>query len=360
MKHTDLVRIVLAVAMLAAGRIAWGLSFELPPPDEAVIGEPQVVKTKYEDTFVDLARRYNVGYLELKLANPDVDPWIPGEGTEVVIPTQFLLPDAPREGIVLNVTEMRMYYYPEPQDGESARVMTFPVGVGRVDWKTPLGETKVVRKAANPTWYPPESIRKEHAEYGDILEKVVPPGPENPLGGHALYLGLRGYLLHGTNQPSGIGMQVTHGCIRMLPEDVSALFELAPVGTTVRIIDEPYKTAWHRGQLYLEVHPPLEGEERFKHATLMQSVSKATGPQGFSHVDWLAAEAMAQAPNGLPQPVPAIVALEEVKVTETDESAKADTGTVAVVDPAELGAKDVLAEETADGQPGLEAKKESD
>lgn len=361
---------VLSLPMLP--NVAGALSFDLPPPDEAIIGATQIIKTRYQDTFIELARQYDVGYAELKLANPTVDPWLPGEGTEVVIPTQFLLPDAPREGVVLNVTEMRMYFYPKPGPGERARVFTFPVGVGRVDWETPLGETTVVRKVAGPSWYPPESIKKEHAAEGDILPDVVPPGPENPLGAHALYLGLQGYLLHGTDKPKGIGMQVTHGCVRLLPEDVATLFELAPVGTKVRIIDEPYKIAWHKGNLYMEAHPPLEAsesddevevktEERFKPSSLMQSLTSAIGTRGFEQIDWLAAESMAQGTNGLPQGIPALVADETVVVNGAEkivaEEAASPNLTIetqgtheAIVD------EQVINAPTAEGEEGIQAE----
>ena len=195
---------------------------------------------------------------------PHVDPWLPGEGTKIVIPTQFVLPRAPNRGIVVNVAELRLYYFPAASSvapegtlAGSRRVITHPISIGRMDWSTPLGTTSVTGKVANPSWTPPQSIRDEHAARNDILPRVVPAGPDNPLGKHALRLGLPGYLIHGTNKPSGVGMRVTHGCIRMFPEDIEALFKTVPAGTPVMIVNQPYKLGWTADGLYLEAHPPL-------------------------------------------------------------------------------------------------------
>jgi L,D-transpeptidase ErfK/SrfK len=162
----------------------------------------------------------------------------------------------------VNLPEHRLYYYPKPRRGEEPVVITYPVSIGKMDWRTPLGETRIVSKVRNPPWYPPESVRKEHEERGDPLPKVVPAGPDNPLGAFAMRLGVGSgsYLIHGTNNPVAVGMAVTHGCIRMYPEDVAALFPLVPVGTKVRLVNEPVKAAWVAGQLVIEVHPPVDAE----------------------------------------------------------------------------------------------------
>jgi L,D-transpeptidase ErfK/SrfK len=151
-----------------------------------------------------------------------------------------------------------MYYFPQPRDGEPAYVKTYPISIGRMDWETPLGLTKIVSKARNPTWYPPESVREEHAADGKPLPRIVPPGPDNPLGEYAMRLGLPGYLIHGTNRPAGVGMRVTHGCVRMFPEDIDYLFAQIGVDTPVRIINEPVKIGWDGDELVMEVHPVLE------------------------------------------------------------------------------------------------------
>jgi L,D-transpeptidase ErfK/SrfK len=232
-------------------------------PGTDVVGELQVIRARHEDTFLDIARAYDIGYDELVAANPGVDPWLPGAGTRIVLPTQFVLPDAPREGIVLNLAAKRLFYFPKPAPGDPREVITHPIGIGREGWQTPLGATKVVAKQKDPVWVVPASIRREHAEAGDPLPARVGPGPDNPLGRYALRLGFPSYLIHGTNKPDGIGMRVSHGCIQLFPEDIESLFGLVPVGTPVRIVNQPHLAGWRGDNLYLEVHPPLEDDRRF-------------------------------------------------------------------------------------------------
>ena len=254
---TSLMWMLLAPADAVAGPS----EYLLPEDSDNVIGVLTTDFARHEDTLLDIGRRHGVGYEEIMAANPGVDPWLPGEGTEILIPARFVLPDAPREGLVVNLPEHRLYYYPPAKKGEPRVVHTYPISVGKMDWKTPLGLTRVVSKQERPNWYPPESVRLEHEQKGDPLPKVVPPGPDNPLGEHAMRLGIPGgsYLIHGTNRPAGVGMQVTHGCIRLFPEDIAELFEFVPVNTRVNLIDEPSKVGWHRGTLYVERHPLLEG-----------------------------------------------------------------------------------------------------
>ncbi|MAF83514.1 MAG: hypothetical protein CL797_05365 [Chromatiales bacterium] len=221
-----------------------------------LIGSPGHITSVYADTLIDIARSNQLGYEEIRLANPGVDAWLPGEGTVIRLPTQFILPDAKRTGIVLNIAEYRMYYFFEI--GGVKHVRTFPISIGRMDWGTPLGQTSIVKKVKNPSWYPPQSIRNEWAADGRKLEAHVPPGSNNPLGKYALRLSIPGYLIHGTNRPAGVGMRVTHGCIRMFPEDIKWLFPQVPVNTPVRIVNQPFKFGWSGDDLYLEVHPPLE------------------------------------------------------------------------------------------------------
>jgi L,D-transpeptidase ErfK/SrfK len=232
--------------------------YELPEDGSDVVGEIRTVIAAHEDTLVDIARRHGVGYQDIVRANPDVDVWVPGEGTEVVLPTRYVLPAGPRKGVVLNLAEYRLYYFPQPSEGERAVVMTYPVSIGRRDWETPIGTTRIVAKAIDPSWYPPESIREEHAAEGRPLPRVVPPGPDNPLGRHAIRLALPGYLIHGTNRPAGVGMRVTHGCLRMFPEDIEYLFPRVGINTSVRIVNEPVKIGWSGDALVMEVHPVLE------------------------------------------------------------------------------------------------------
>ncbi len=201
-------------------------SITLPTPQEGddLVGQTFKFHTRYEDTFSDIARFYDIGYRELRDANPEVDPWLPGEGTEITIPQQYILPSGPRNGIIINLAELRLYYFPPGRK----EIVTYPLGIGREGWSTPVGTTKIIGKKKDPTWTVPDSILKEHAQDGRPLPPVVPPGPDNPLGGYALYLGIKGYLMHGTNKPYGVGMRVSHGCIRLYPENIEQLFNMFP------------------------------------------------------------------------------------------------------------------------------------
>ena len=236
--------------------------YELTDPKQSVVGEDRRIQTVYEDTLYDLARQYSLGSEELIRVNPGIDPWIPGANKTVFIPGRHILPPAPRQGIVINIAEHRLYYYPKPKRHQPQTVISYPVSIGKMDWRTPLGVTEVIAKQKDPWWFPTKSVRDEHAKDGDILPARVPPGPDNPLGTRALRLGAgKGtYLIHGTNNPIAVGLAVTHGCIRMYPEDVEALFPLVPVGTKVRIVNEPVKVAWVGGELLLEAHPPVDAQ----------------------------------------------------------------------------------------------------
>jgi L,D-transpeptidase ErfK/SrfK len=230
------------------------------PMDGDLVGDTIEVAATHDDTLIDLARRYGLGYEEVVNANPGVDPWLPGEGTVVRMPLKRILPDTPHEGIVVNLPEHRLYYYPPAKPGEPRVVVTYPVSVGKMDWATPLGLTKIQTKIKDPSWTPPESVRREHAERGDILPKVIPPGPDNPLGLYAMRLAIPGgsYMIHGTNRPAGVGMQVTHGCMRLYPEHIEELFKMVAVDTPVRLVNQPQKVGVLDGQLYVEVHPAME------------------------------------------------------------------------------------------------------
>ena len=234
--------------------------FVLESPEQTVVGEPQIVFTRETDTFSDLAREYGLGYDDLVAANPDIDPWLPGDNTPVLLATQYVLPDTPRRGVVLNIASKRLFYYPAVNEGEPVQVLTYPIGIGRVGWETPLGETTVVAKARDPHWYVPWSVQQEHKENGDPLPSVVPPGPDNPPGSHVLQLDLPGYLIHGTNQPDGIGMRVSHGCVRLYPENIERLYSMVDIGESVIIVNEPFLVGWLEGELYLESHSPLEDD----------------------------------------------------------------------------------------------------
>ncbi|WP_456406195.1 L,D-transpeptidase family protein [Thiolapillus sp.] len=244
---------LLLVALLCSAQ--WGLAatYRLSDPEADLIGSGYWVTVQENETLLDIARRHDIGQEEILLANPGVDRWLPTPGSRVFIPARYVLPAAERKGLILNLPEMRLYYFVSPEE-----VATYPVSIGRMDWKTPLGKARIVRKQKSPSWYPPESVKKEAAASGETVPDVVPPGPDNPLGAYALRLNLPGYLIHGTNKPYGVGMRVTHGCVRLLPEDIEELFHKVRVNTQVQIVNQPVKVGWLDGVLYLEVHPPVE------------------------------------------------------------------------------------------------------
>ncbi|MCP5420926.1 MAG: L,D-transpeptidase family protein [Gammaproteobacteria bacterium] len=273
------------------------------PSDGDMIGQVQVVVAHQEDTLPEIARRFNLGFDEIVAANPGVNVWMPGEGKRVVLPTEFVLPDAPRKGIVLNLATMRLYYYPEPKAGEPPTVITHPVGIGREGWVTPTGTTKVVKKVEGPSWSPPASIRREHAAQGDPLPARVPPGPDNPLGTHALRLGWPSYLIHGTNKPYGIGMRVTHGCVRLYPEDIVKMYQEVPLGTQVRVVNQPFLVGRRNNQLYLDAHPPLEDDKRDWNKRLHKLVEEASQDVHGGKVDWDKTERVAKGGWGVPVPI---------------------------------------------------------
>jgi len=277
-------------------------NFLLAHAEQSVVGEPQVVFARDQDTLSDLAREYGLGYDEIVAANPEVDPWLPGENTPILLPTQYVLPNVPKEGVVLNIATKRLFYFPEVADGEQQEVLTYPIGIGRVGWETPLGSTSVVSKAKDPQWWVPASVRREHAEMGDPLPAVVPPGPDNPLGTRVLKLDMPGYLIHGTNQPYGVGMRVSHGCVRLYPENIELLYAFVSVGEPVMIINEPYQIGQQDGVLYFEAHAPLDDDvvspaERLQ-ALLDEQVDMSGRPLNDHLQNHI--RSLAELPSGLP------------------------------------------------------------
>lgn len=284
--------------------------FEFDPAGDDVVGELQVTQVQGEDTLSDIARRFNLGYEEIVRANPGVDPWLPGVGREIVLPTQFVLPNAPREGLVINLAQLRVFYFPKVKEGEPRKVITHPIGVGKVGWSTPEGTTKVTGKTKNPTWYPPASVRKEHKEAGDPLPAKVPPGPDNPLGAHMMRLGWPTYLIHGTNKPYGVGMRSSHGCIRFYPEDITELYDEIPVGTKVTVVNQPFVFGWRNDTMYIQAFPVMEDDKR-EHpkaadALLNTAISDAMWAKVKEHdavIDLELVNALVAQPRGIATPV---------------------------------------------------------
>ncbi|HUL18722.1 MAG TPA: L,D-transpeptidase family protein [Steroidobacteraceae bacterium] len=284
--------------------------FELAP-NQDVVGTVQVVKADKDDTLTDIARRFNVGYEEIVRANPKVDPWLPGEGTSIVVPSQFILPDAPRTGLVINIPAMRIYYFPPPKKGEPQVVFTHPIGIGKVGWRTPEGVTKIIRRQKDPTWRVPVSVRKEHHENGEELEAVIGPGPDNPLGKYAFYLQWPSYLIHGTNKPAGVGLRSSHGCIRLYPEDIQQFFNMVPIGTQVRVVDQPFVFGWREDELYMQPYDVLEDDTRdwngkAQKKLLTKSLAARLQQQVQQHheqVNWELVSSLARSPRGIPVPI---------------------------------------------------------
>ena len=246
-------------------------------------------QSSYDDTLLDLARQFNLGYVEIVAANPGIDPWIPGEGTEIILPTVHLMPDladGDPDGIVINLADMRLYFFEKP----GAAPQSFPIGIGRDGLNTPTGTTEVVAKRKDPTWRPTKRMRDEDPD----LPEVFPPGADNPLGSRAMYLGWPQYLIHGTNKPHGVGRRVSSGCVRLYPEDVERLFDMVKVGTKVTIVDQPIKFGWIDGELFMEAHPTqeqsdqLEAYGRFDPQLHSEVVDRALAFAGYKRrrLDW--------------------------------------------------------------------------
>ncbi len=281
-----------------------------------VVGYVQKTIVGKEDTLPDIARRFDVGYEEILLANPGVDPWLPGVGREVVIPTQFILPAAPREGVVVDVAAMRIFYYPRHKKGEQQVVYSHPIGIGRVGWKTPEGTTKIVSRTKDPVWVVPKSVREEHAEDGEKLPAVVPAGPDNPLGQYMFRLTWPSYLIHGTNKPYGVGMRSSHGCIRLYPEDIAVFFDLIPIGTKVTVVNQPYLFGWRDGTLYFQAYAVMEDDSRDWSKNRKRLLAHILNPKALRQVsikgevsdkdndiDWQRVGDLAHSPRALPVPV---------------------------------------------------------
>ncbi|MEO7773307.1 MAG: L,D-transpeptidase family protein [Steroidobacteraceae bacterium] len=291
--------------------------FEIDPETDDVVGAVQVTIASKEDTLPDIARRFNIGYEEIVRANPGVDPWLPGAGKEIVVPTQFILPNAPRQGVVINVAAMRIWYFPAPVKvkgktvkrlpGEKQVVFTHPIGVGKVGWRTPEGVTKIVSRQKDPTWRPSAAVRKEHAENNDPIPAVIGPGPDNPLGKYKFTLGWPSYLIHGTNKPYGVGLRSSHGCIRLYPEDIEKFFAAIPIGTSVRVVNQPFLFGWHNDQLYLQAYTVLEddprdwkkSQQKLLSKSFAQRIQKELEARG-EKIDWERVAALAHDPRGVP------------------------------------------------------------
>jgi L,D-transpeptidase ErfK/SrfK len=280
--------------------------FEIDPGTE-IVGYVQKTVVGKDDTLPDIARRFDVGYEEILLANQGVDPWLPGVGREVVVPTQFILPMAPHEGVVVNVAAMRIFYYPPHKKNEPQLVFTHPIGIGRVGWKTPEGTAKIVSRTKDPVWVVPKSVRDEHAEDGEKLPAVVPAGPDNPLGQYMFRLSWPSYLIHGTNKPYGVGMRSSHGCMRLYPEDIAVFYNLIPIGTKVTVVNQPYLFGSRDGALYMQAYAVMEDDSRDWSKNRKRLLEHVLSPKLLKRVseqdngiDWQRIGDLAHSPRAVP------------------------------------------------------------
>jgi L,D-transpeptidase ErfK/SrfK len=266
----------------------------------SVIGRLASVSLQDGDTLLDLARHFGLGYQHITEANPNLDPWVPQQDARAILPLQFILPDAPRKGVVINLASMRLFYYPE---GKQAMLSTWPIGIGKEGRSTPIGVMAIQRKKERPTWYVPDSIRRTHERQGDPLPAAVPPGPDNPLGEYALYLSKPSYLIHGTNKPFSIGLRASNGCIRLYPEDITLVFREIPPQTAVRVVNQPYLLGWLEGHIYLEAHRPYEEldakQEKRKLLAELQRIAKNQPDK----LDWPKIEETIEQARGIPTPI---------------------------------------------------------
>jgi L,D-transpeptidase ErfK/SrfK len=268
--------------------------------EDDVIGRLAIIRLEKEDTLPDIARHFSLGINTVSAANPGTDIWVPEAGERILLPLSFILPDTRRNGIVINLAAMRLFYF--KGNGQALSVSTYPVGVGTTERPTPMGRMYVRRKKFRPTWYVPASIAEDHRKKGDPLPPNVPPGPLNPLGEYALYLSMSGYLVHGTNKPASIGLRATNGCIRLYPEDIKRLYENTPLKTPVKIVNQPYLVGQRDGIVYLEVHTPFEESGTAELGKAYAKLKKIEKESGHA-LDWKQVKREVAEARGIPVPI---------------------------------------------------------
>lgn len=307
------------MVVVALLRPVQAATFPVPTDGSTVVGELKVVHPSADNTLLDVARHFDVGYEEIVAANPEVSVWTPGEKARVVVPRQFILPPKPWQGIVINIPQRRLYYFPAPAKGQPGEVITYPISIAREGWSTPLGQTRITAKHENPSWFVPESIQVEHLlDEGVELPEYFPPGPDNPMGMLALRTGFPGIYIHGTNRPWGVGMRTSHGCIHLYPEDAAELFPLVQVGTPVRVINESLIAGNDRGRLVMAsfeavAEYPQAIEAEFKVFQALEAFLPAgTTGSGLGLIDWSRIDRLI----ATPQPVPVAVTRDQPDLHE--------------------------------------------
>lgn len=299
-----------------------------------VIGRLATIGLEKGDTLPDIARHFGLGINAVSAANPGADIWAPEAGERIMLPLSFILPDAPRKGIVINLAAMRLFQF--KRDTDSPAVLTYPVGIGTEERPTPTGQMYVERKATRPTWHVPASIAKDRREKGDPLPAAVLPGPDNPLGEHALYLSTPTYLIHGTNKPASIGLRATNGCIRLYPEDAKRLYEDTPVKTPVHVVNQPYLIGQRNEVVYMEAHATPENLNTVEFDRIyrkLRNIEKETG----RNLDWSRVKKVLADARGIPVPV-----------FEISSGREKEIETVEVKHPGELNGRPPIPELKAD------------
>jgi L,D-transpeptidase ErfK/SrfK len=285
-------------------------SFALPPAGTEIVGTVHVVHPRNGNTLLDIARHYDLGYQEITAANPGISVWLPPADARVVVPTEFILPPKPWIGIIVNIPERRLFYFPKPHHGAAPRVITFPLGIAREGWPTPLGKTRIIAKFKNPSWIVPQSIRREHEQQdGRPFPRYFPPGPDNPMGMLALETGFSEIFIHGTDKPWGVGMRPSHGCLHLYPEDAAELFPMVRRGTPVRIINNPVTAGRRHGKLYVAVFEPVADYPHAESlptravAALVPYLPHRADPLLSSAIDLQRVQAAVTRRSGIPTPV---------------------------------------------------------
>lgn len=294
--------VIVSLLGLMIASTAFAVVYNLPANGDNVVGSNQVAVLSTGDTLSTFAHRNGVGYYEVLDANPGIDPMRLSRGTKLLVRNQFVLPDAPKQGIVINLAELRLYYYPPGAN----TVVIYPIGIGRIGWQTPTGQLSVIQKKQDPDWRVPPAVAADMAKRGVMLPEVIPAGPDNPLGRYMMRLSNYSYLIHSTNNPAGVGRRTSAGCIRMYPEDAEQLFNVVPVGTKVTIVNQPFKAGWLNGQLYFEAHSPLR-EQRAEYAgrydSLWNSAINNAMVGRTADLDWNKVQALSRKQTGVPQVV---------------------------------------------------------
>ena len=295
-------RLVLLLILSILPSVLFALTFSLPKSNNNIVGNVKTITMPYGEDITDIGQKYQVGYFEFLEANPDSDLDNLFAGTKLVVPTRYILPSALHKGVVINLAELRLYYYPPG----GAEVMTFPIGIGRKGELTPLMKTKIIDKREDPIWTPTALTRQQELEKGIVLPRFIEAGPQNPLGKFSMRLGFNTYLIHGTNDPSGVGIRSSGGCIRMYPNDISKLFPLINVGTSVNVVNQPFKAGWRGNTLYLEAHVPI-GHKRGKALDVLtpvvQAIMQMAKKRQHVEINWEKAMTVADQQRGIPEPI---------------------------------------------------------